>query len=55
MQTLEQEKEQLTQAMSLTTVPTELSKLGSQLKKAEDKLSELEAQWLEMLETSEKA
>jgi len=29
--------------------------LGSQLKKAEDKLSELEAQWLEMLETSEKA
>jgi ATP-binding cassette subfamily F protein 3 len=55
MQTLEQEKEQLTQAMSLTTAPTELSKLGSQLKKAEDKLSELEAQWLEMLETSEKA
>ena len=55
MQTLEQEKEQLTQAMSLTTVPTELSKLGSQLKNTEDKLSELEAQWLEMLETSEKA
>jgi ATP-binding cassette, subfamily F, member 3 len=55
MQTLEQEKEQLTQAMSLTTVPTELSKLGSQLKKAEDKLTELEAQWLELLETSEKA
>ena len=54
MQTLEQEKEQLTQAMSLTTVPTELSKLGSQLKKAEDKLTELEAQWLELLETSEK-
>lgn len=55
MQTLEQEKEQLTQAMSLTTVPTELAKLGSQLKKAEDKLSQLEAQWLELLETSEKA
>ena len=55
MQTLEKEKEQLTQAMSLTTVPTELSKLGSQLKKAEDKLTELEAQWLELLETSEKA
>jgi ATP-binding cassette subfamily F protein 3 len=55
MQTLEQEKEQLTQAMSLTTVPTELSKLGSQLKNTEDKLSQLEAQWLEMLETSEKA
>jgi len=55
MQTLEHEKEQLTQAMSLTTVPTELAKLGSQLKKAEDKLSQLEAQWLELLETSEKA
>jgi ATP-binding cassette subfamily F protein 3 len=54
MQTLEQEKEQLTQAMTLTTVATELAKLGSQLKNTEDKLSQLEAQWLEMLETSEK-
>lgn len=54
MQTLEQEKEQLTQAMSLTTLPTELAKLGSQLKNTEDKLSQLEAQWLELLETSEK-
>jgi hypothetical protein len=55
MQTLEQEKEQLMQAMSLTTIPTELANLGSQLKKAEDRLSELEAQWLELLETSDKA
>ena len=54
MQTLEQEKEQLTQAMSLTTLPTELAKLGSQLKNTEDKLAQLEAQWLELLETSEK-
>ena len=54
MQTLEQEKEQLTQAMSLTTASTELAKLGSQLKNTEDKLSQLEAQWLELLETSEK-
>jgi ATP-binding cassette subfamily F protein 3 len=54
MQTLEQEKEQLMQAMTLTTVPTELAKLGSQLKNTEDKLSQLEAQWLELLETSEK-
>ena len=54
MQALEQEKEQLMQAMSLTTVPTELAKLGSQLKNAEDRLSQLEAQWLELLETSEK-
>jgi ATP-binding cassette subfamily F protein 3 len=54
MQTLEQEKEQLTQAMSLTALPTELAKLGSQLKNTEDKLSQLEVQWLELLETSEK-
>jgi len=54
MQTLEQEKEQLTQAMSLTTASTELAKLGSQLKNTEDKLSQLEVQWLELLETSEK-
>ena len=54
MQTLEQEKEQLTQAMSLTTASTELAKLGSQLKNTEDQLSKLEAQWLELLETSEK-
>jgi hypothetical protein len=55
MQTLEQEKEQLTQAMSLTTASTELAKLGRQLKNTEDQLSQLEAQWLELLETSEKA
>ena len=55
MQTLEQEKEQLTQAMSLTTVPTELAKLGSQLKNTEDQLSQLEALWLDLLEQSEKA
>ena len=54
MQTLEQEKEQLTQAMSLTTASTELAKLGNQLKNTEDQLSKLEAQWLELLETSEK-
>jgi ATP-binding cassette subfamily F protein 3 len=53
MQTLEQEKDQLTQAMSLTTLPAELAKLGRQLKTTEDQLSQLEAQWLELLEQSE--
>jgi len=55
MQTLEQEKEQITQAMSLTTASTELAKLGRQLKNTEDQLSQLEAQWLDLLEQSEKA
>jgi ATP-binding cassette subfamily F protein 3 len=55
MQTLEQEKEQITQAMSLTTAATELAKLGRQLKNTEDQLSQLEAQWLDLLEQSEKA
>ncbi len=55
MQTLEQEKEQLSQAMSMTTSSTELAKLGSQLKNTEDQLSQLEAQWLDLLEQSEKA
>ena len=53
MQTLEQAKDQLTQAMSLTTLPAELAKLGRQLKTTEDQLSQLEAQWLELLEQSE--
>ena len=53
MQTLEQEKDQLTHAMSLTTLPTELAKLGRQLKTTEDQLSQLEAQWLDLLEQSE--
>ena len=52
MQTLEQEKDQLTQAMSLTTLPAELAKLGRQLKTTEDQLSQLEAQWLDLLEQS---
>jgi ATP-binding cassette subfamily F protein 3 len=55
MQTLEQEKEQLSQAMSMTTSSKELAKLGSQLKNTEDQLSQLEAQWLDLLEQSEKA
>jgi len=55
MQTLEQEKEQITQAMSLTTAATELAKLGRQLKNTEDQLSQLEAQWLDLLDQSEKA
>ena len=55
MQTLEQEKEQLSQAMSMTTSSTELAKLGSQLKNTENQLSQLEAQWLDLLEQSEKA
>ena len=55
MKTLEQEKEQITQAMSLTTAATELAKLGRQLKNTEDQLSQLEAQWLDLLEQSEKA
>ncbi len=55
MQTLEQEKEQITQAMSLTTASTELAKLGRQLKNTEDQLSQLDAQWLDLLEQSEKA
>ena len=55
MQTLEQEKEQLSQAMSMTTSSTELAKLGSQLKNTEEQLSQLEAQWLDLLEQSEKA
>ena len=55
MQTLEQEKEQITQAMSLTTASTELAKLGRQLKNTEDQLSQLEAQWLDLLDQSEKA
>jgi len=55
IQTLEQEKEQLSQAMSMTTSSTELAKLGSQLKNTEDQLSQLEAQWLDLLEQSEKA
>jgi ATP-binding cassette, subfamily F, member 3 len=53
MQTLEQEKDQLTQAMSLTTLPAELAKLGRQLKTTEDQLSQLEAQWLDLLEQSQ--
>ena len=53
MQTLEQAKDQLTQAMSLTTLPAELAKLGRQLKTTEDQLSQLEAQWLDLLEQSQ--
>ena len=41
--------------MSLTTAATELAKLGRQLKNTEDQLSQLEAQWLDLLDQSEKA
>ena len=55
MQTLEQEKDQLTAALSSTTQPAELADLGRRLKNTEDQLSQLEAQWLDLLEQSEKA
>jgi ATP-binding cassette subfamily F protein 3 len=55
MQDLEFEKTRLLEAMSATTVTDELMALGKQLKVAENKLSELEVQWLELLESSEQA
>ena len=55
MQGLELEKTRLLEAMSATTVTDELMALGKQLKVAENKLSELEVQWLELLESSEQA
>jgi ATP-binding cassette subfamily F protein 3 len=55
MQGLEQEKNRLLQAMSVTTVADELIELGKQLKVAEHHLAELEVQWLDLLENSEKA
>jgi ATP-binding cassette subfamily F protein 3 len=55
MQGLELEKTRLLQAMSATTVTDELIALGKELKVAENKLSKLEVQWLEMLENSEQA
>ena len=55
MQDLELEKTRLLEAMSATTVTDELMALGKQLKVAENKLSELEVQWLELLESSEQA
>jgi ATP-binding cassette subfamily F protein 3 len=55
MQDLDQEKNRLLQAMSSTTAVDELTELGKQLKVVESKLSELEAQWLELLENLEQA
>ena len=55
MQDLEFEKTRLLEAMSATTLTDELMALGKQLKVAENKLSELEVQWLELLESSEQA
>ena len=55
MQGLELEKTRLLEAMSATTLTDELMALGKQLKVAENKLSELEVQWLELLESSEQA
>jgi len=55
MQDLELEKTRLLEAMSATTVTDELMALGKQLKVAENKLSNLEVQWLELLESSEQA
>ena len=55
MQDLELEKTRLLEAMSATTLTDELMALGKQLKVAENKLSELEVQWLELLESSEQA
>ena len=55
MQGLELEKTRLLEAMSATTVTDELMALGKELKDAENKLSMLEVQWLELLEHSEQA
>ena len=55
MQDLELEKTRLLEAMSATTLTDELMALGKQLKVAENKLSKLEVQWLELLESSEQA
>ena len=52
MQTLEADKQRLVQALSSTQVPAELATLGKELKLAEEKLTQLEAQWLELLEQS---
>jgi ATP-binding cassette subfamily F protein 3 len=55
MQGLELEKTRLLEAMSATTLTDELMTLGKELKVAENKLSKLEVQWLELLESSEQA
>ncbi|NQW66213.1 MAG: ATP-binding cassette domain-containing protein [Burkholderiales bacterium] len=55
MQGLELEKTRLLEAMSATTLTDELMALGKELKVAENKLSKLEVQWLELLESSEQA
>ena len=55
MQSASNEIAQLQQALSLNTLPTELADLGRQLKKMQDKLVQLEAQWLELQEQLEQA
>jgi ATP-binding cassette subfamily F protein 3 len=53
MQIASNEIAQLQLALTCATQPTELADLGRQLKKAEDRLTKLEAQWLELLEQLE--
>ena len=53
MQVASNEIAQLQLALTCATQPTELADLGRQLKKAEDRLTKLEAQWLELLEQLE--
>ena len=53
MQNASDEIAKLQQALSLNTLPTELADLGSQLKKVQDKLVQLEAHWLELQEQLE--
>ncbi len=53
MQSLTKDIDRLQQALTATLLPTEIADLGRQLKKAEDSLSQLEAQWLELLEQLE--
>ncbi len=53
MQSLTKDIDRLQQALTATLLPTEMADLGRQLKKAEDSLSQLEAQWLELLEQLE--
>lgn len=53
IQNVSKEITQLQLALTCATQPIELADLGRQLKKAEDSLSQLEAQWLELLEQLE--
>ena len=53
IQSLEEEKQRLLQALSSTQIPTELATFGSELKAAEEKLQLLESEWLELIDLTE--